>query len=41
MVFQPGGEAANFFLIAIASIQLNINFETSYVSLAQVVAVKF
>ena len=30
-----------FFLIAIESIQFNINFESSYMSLAQVVAIKF
>ena len=39
MLFQPGGETTNFFLIAIESIQFNIKFESSYVSLAQVVAV--
>ena len=34
------GVKPNSFLIAIESIQFNINFETSYVSLAQVVALR-
>ena len=37
MVFFHGGEATNSFLIAIESLQFNINFET----LAQAVAVRF
>ena len=41
MVFHHGGEATNSFLLAIESLKFNINSEISYVSLAQVVAVRF
>ena len=40
MVFLHEGEARNSSLITIKSLQFNINSETSYVSLAQVVAAK-
>ena len=40
VVFYHGGATANFLLTAIESPQFNINFETNYVSLAQVVADK-
>ena len=40
IVFYHGSAAAHSLLTAIESLQLNMNFETSYVSLAQAVAVK-
>ena len=39
MVFHDGGTAASYHLSEIDSLEFNTNFETAYVSLAQVVAV--
>ena len=38
MAFHHGGAAANSFLTAIEGLQFLMNFETSYVSLAQILA---
>ena len=38
--FHHGGEAVNSFFIVIGSLQFNMDFETGYVYLAQVVAAK-